>query len=608
MGCPSEPVPQHNHGRSDDGRPVTSERISLLRELKRRRVLRAALVYTASAFAVLQGAQLVVTQLRLPGWILTAALVIALLGVPLVCVLAWLFDVTADGVQRASNATGTSRWLSARALIVVVVAFALTAGMAWYAGRAGARVTNIEDATRSIAVLPFVNVSGRAEDVPFTDGLADELLNLLGRIDGLKVAARTSSFAFRDRADDIRAIGDSLGVLTVLEGTVRRDGQRVRVTANLINVADGMHIWSDQYDDDLSNIFQVQERLARAIAAELELRLGDAVARRAPVNVEALDLYLTGLDRFRQRGSVMLVREAIDYFERAIAIDPAYAEAYGGLAMAYAVLPGWDTVSTQWAAERARYAAERAIQLDDRLPEPHAALCQALGLSEWQWAEAESACRAAIQRNGSFAIAHAWLGELLAVVGRFEESRVALDRARLLDGYSPIVHHMAGIAALSARDLARADSMTTRALQLGVGEARGIAAGVALALNDEARARERLLQMMPPPVVDMLLAATHDAGVRARVGALFESAIDRSVPNWASLNAVGFAWIGDMERSLKYLQLAFDRHEFILAASVNWPWYDALRDDPRFQSIVQAMGLDPHAPVRVNLMQIRTTD
>jgi serine/threonine-protein kinase len=579
---------------------------SIIDELKRRRVLRVVLVYTASAFAVLQGAQLIVTQLQLPSWILTALLVIALLGVPAAAVLAWLFDITPEGVQRARHEAGTHRWLSPRAAAVIAVAFIATASMAWYAGRVGARSTNIEDAKRSIAVLPFANVSDRAEDVAFSDGLADELLNLLGRINGLKVAARTSAFAFRDRTNDIRAIGDSLGVQTVLEGSVRRAGPRVRVTATLINVADGMRMWSHQYDDDLTNIFQVQERLARAIASQLELRLGDAVASRSAVDVEALDLYLAGLDRFRQRGESL--RVAIDYFERAIAVDPTYAEAYGGLAMAYAVLPGWDTVSTQWAAERTRYAAQRAIDLDDRLPEPYAALCQSLALSEWKWAEAEEACNAAIRRNGSFAIAHAWLGELLAIEGRFGESRIAFDRALMLDGYSGVVHQMAGMAAVSERDLPRGSALLERSVELGLESSRLVAAAAAIFQNDEARARDLLAPIVPAGRLDMFLEAARNSEVRAAVAEAADANVDRRWPNWAVENARTFAFIGDAERTLKYLQLAFDRHEFTLASQLHSPFFDFLRWDARFQSLVRAMGLDPDAAIRANVMQLSTSD
>jgi serine/threonine-protein kinase len=367
-----------------------------------------------------------------------------------------------------------------------------------------------------------------------------------------------------------------------------------------------MRVWSDQYDDDLTNIFQVQERLARAIANQLELRLGDAVASRSSVDVEALDLYFTGLDRFRQRGDH--VREAIDYFERAIAIDPRYAEAYGGLAMAYAVLPGWDTASTQWAAERTRYAAQRAIDLDDRLPEPYAALCQSLALSEWKWAEAEEACNAAIRRNGSLAIAHAWLGELLGIVGRFGESRTAFDRALLLDGYSGVVHQMAGVAAVSARELPRGSALLERSVELGLESSRIFAAAAAVLQNDEARARKLLATVVPAGRLDMFLEAARNSEVRAAVAEAAAANVDRRWPNWAVENARTFAFIGDDEGTLKYLQLAFDRHEFTLASQLHWPFFDFVRGDPRFQSMVRGMGLDPDAAIRANVMQLRPND
>jgi adenylate cyclase len=492
---------------------------------------------------------------------------------------------------------------------IVAAAFVLTASMAWFAGRAGAR-TNIEDATRSIAVLPFVNVSGSEADEHFTDGLADELLNLLGRIDGLKVAARTSSFAFRGRSNDIRMIGDSLGVLTVLEGTVRRDGQRVRVTANLVNVADGMAVWSEQYDDDITQIFQVQERMARAIAKELELRLGrNALSRRGVVNPEALDYYLLGLERFRQRANGTQVKEAIAHFERAIAIDPQYAQAYGGLAMSWAVLPAWDTISTQSTAPRVREYAQRAMELDDRLPEPYAALCQSLGVGEWKWVEAEEACHAAIERNGSFESAHAWLGEMLAALGRDAESTRSFDRAVLIDPYSPVIHNMAGLGAYSARDFPRADSLIVRALQLDstMVTARMGAGAIDLAQGEKESALQRFASTMGKQAADMFFVARRDSSARNAVGGFYEMMLDKRESNWATSMAAGFALMGDRERALKYLQIAFDLHEFSLATTSVTPMFDDVRDDARFREIVRGMGLDPDNSARTRAMRVNTS-
>jgi len=574
-------------------------------ELKRRRVPRVVLVYIASAFAVIQGADLIVPRLGLPDWLVTALLVVALIGLPVAVVLAWMFDITPGGVQRAEDVSPSQRWLSPRTILIVVGAFAMTAGMAWYAGRAGAH-KNIEDATRSIAVLPFVNAGGAAEDQHFSDGMADELLNLLGRIDGLKVAARTSSFAFRDRANDIRMIGDSLGVLSVLEGTVRRDGNRVRVTVNLINVADGMRVWSDQYDDDIDNIFVVQERIASAIARELRLRLGDAVASRKSVDPQAFDLYLQGLAQLRLRTRGEHVHNAIGLFERAISIDSAYAQPYGGLAMAYAVLPHWDTVSTTSSAPRVHEYANRAIELDDRLPEPYAALCQSLGLAEWKWDEAEQACRLALERNASHESAHAWLGELLAVRGRPDEAVRELDRALMLDPYSPVIHNMAGFGAFAARDLMRAEYMMSRvfALDSTMVEAVWGGAAIDIAQGELAQARARLQPLAPAFFLNPFFKAMTDPAARPAVAQFLEATINRKQSNWASRAAASFALTQNREKALEYLQLAFDRREFDLATAVVSPMLDAVNQDPRFHNIMRGMGLDPDVLMNARAMRL----
>ncbi len=398
-----------------------------------------------------------VARLGLPDWTVTALLVAAIAGFPLAVVLAWIFDLTTEGVQRtsASDAADTPThhvaWMTPGVLAAIAVALLLALGAGWFAGRGASHAAARGASTgfvSSIAVLPFDNLSGAEEDTYFGDGLAEELLNLLARIEGLKVAARTSSFGFRDWEGDIRIVGDSLGVATVLEGSVRRSGRDVRVTAQLIDATNGFHIWSDTYDDDLTDVFAVQDRIAHAIADTLRVRLTPAdTASAGPATVEVADLYLLGRDRFARRGTGPL-RQAIDYFESAVALDPRYAPAYAGLALAWAVLPAYDAVPSEDAAARVRDAARRASELDDRLSEPYQALCQSLAFLEWRWREAEGACADAVGRAPNSATAHHWRAELLTALGRHEEARVAFDRALELDPLSAVVWSAAANAAL----------------------------------------------------------------------------------------------------------------------------------------------------------------
>lgn len=584
----------------------------LLHELKRRHVPRVVLVYGASAVAVVQAADVIFPRLGLPSWTVTAVVWSAVIGLPVAAALAWLFDLTPGGIHRAPDASppgaAPPAWVTPRTAIVVVLLLLVTAGTGWWAGRTVGAVA-VEDATRSIAVLPFAITSGRAEDAPFAEGLADELLNVLGRINGLKVAARTSSFAFRDEAD-VRMIGDSLGVQSVLEGTVRREGERVRVSATLINVADGMRIWSEQYDDDLSQVFVVQERLARAIARELELRLGNgAVVAGRSTDPQALEAYLRGLARFRDRASADDVRAAIAEFQHAVSAHPDFAEAWGGLALAYAVLPGFDTVSVTTTAPRVREYAARASRLDDRLATPYAALCESLGGQEWRWAEAEQACRASIARNGSFETAHAWLGALLAMQARFEESDVAFGRALMLDPRSPIIHQMAGVAAFSARDLPRAEHLIAESLRLDPAQNNlpSLLGAIRILRGDFAGARAVFLAATPGNAaeIDAYLEGVRNPVVREAMLPAIRALVDSTITNWATYAALSLAFFGDTASAIRYVQRAHERREFTLAMHLSSPVLDAIRDDPRFRAVVAAMHLDPEALARARRMQVQ---
>ncbi len=571
---------------------------AFLGELKRRRVPRVVLVYAAGAAALIQAADVIVPRLGLPSSIVTVLVWCAVIGLPVAAVLSWIFELSGSGIQRETDvAAATARgpaWISPRTAVVVAVLLAATAGTGWWAGQT-IRPIAVEDATRSIAVLPFAAAEG--EDASFAEGLADELLTVLGRINGLKVAARTSSFAFRDAAD-VRVIGDSLGVSTVLEGAVRRDDGRVRVSATLIDVTSGLGIWSEQYEEDVAQAFLVQEQLARAIARQLELRLGDgaAIAARRATPPQALEAYLRGLAHFRDRNNVEDMHAAIANFQSALAEAPDFAEAWGGLAMAYAVLPGFDTVSVTTTAPRVREYAERASRLDDRLATPHAALCESLGMQEWRWAEAEQACRAAIERNGSFETAHAWLGALLAIQGRYEESDVAFSRALLLDPRSPVIQRMAAAAALSARDLARAERYVAESHRLDPAElsTQYLLSGVRVLRKDFTGARDAFVTATPAEQqqTDVFLRAVSDPAVRAAVLPIFHTTIDSTVTNWATFVSISLSMLSDTAGALRYMQVARDRREYILAAYIHSPFLDMIRTRPEYQDVLRSMHLE----------------
>jgi serine/threonine-protein kinase len=305
----------------------------------------------------------------------------------------------------------------------------------------------------ALAVLPFVNMSADPENEFFSDGMTEELINALTRVDGLRVASRTSAFAFKGRDLDVREIGQRLNVTAVLEGSVRRAGNRLRVTAQLINAADGYHLWSDTYDRQLADVFEVQDELSRSIVGTLRPRLsgGRAAASAATISgplvvpattsLEAYTAYLRGRFYWNMR-TLDGYRKGIDCFESALARDPDFALPYTGIADCWAML-GFDYFGGVPAAEgmpRARAAARRALELDETLAEAHSPLGVTSMLYDWDWTEAERRFRRALELKPDYVPALLWYSLFLTVMSRHDESLAHIRRAAEIEPLAMIVH------------------------------------------------------------------------------------------------------------------------------------------------------------------------
>lgn len=306
---------------------------------------------------------------------------------------------------------------------------------------------------QSVAVLPFINISGLAENKVFSDGITEEILNALAKVQGLNVTARTSAFAVRDQTGDPREMGRILRVAHILDGSVQRSGDRARITAKLTDARSGSLLWSDHYDPDLKDIFAVEDSISRAIAEQLRIRIGgDAPAATATVNVAAHDFYLNGLSHWNHR-NVPSLHQARDLFLKAIAADSTYAAAWAGVALAYALIPEYDTravASTNW--KLGREAAQKALVLDDRSAEAHAALSQIAEYSN-QVKSAEQEIRLALALNPNYVTAHYWLCEILILKGQPDEALREADAAVRLDPLSVVaVHLRAAALGLLGRD------------------------------------------------------------------------------------------------------------------------------------------------------------
>ena len=333
--------------------------MSLVAELQRRRVFRALVGYGIAAFAILQIIEPIMHGLHWPEAVLSYVVVALALGFPLVVTLAWVFDVNAGRIERTGPAAPATGLRGARLaiLLVGIGVLAATPGVVWYffvrdrsapsqvsTATAVSPVDQPTAQTPSIAVLPFLDMSPGKDQEYFSDGISEEILNALAQVEGLQVTGRTSSFSFRGKNEDLRSIGQKLGVGAVLEGSVRKVGNRVRVTTQVIKVADGFHLWSQTYDRDLSDIFAVQDEIARAVVAAMKVKLFPGQAgiaeQRRTTSHEAYAEYLRGR-HFAKWDSLEGNRLAAEAFQRSIALDPEYAPSHAGLAVSLERYLSW---------------------------------------------------------------------------------------------------------------------------------------------------------------------------------------------------------------------------------------------------------------------------
>jgi adenylate cyclase len=404
-------------------------------ELKRRKVFRTVALYGAAAFGILQGVDILVDALRLPPSLTTIAALVVVAGFPFAVALAWNYQVTPDGLRKTIAASGEEideivgasavrRWPSGLAALLGLFLFAL--GAWWTLGR------DPTPTDASVAVLPFADMSAAGDQEYFADGMAEEILNALVRVPDLRVTSRTSAFAYKNTDKDLREIAEDLDVSAILEGSVRRDSSRVRVTAQLIDARTGFHMWSETYTREQRDLFAIQDEIARSIARALRVSLLPATAEAAMVqpttgDPEAYDEYLRGRFEFQRRTPESLLA-AIDHFDRATRLDPDFALAWAGLGLTYALVPYYGrAIPFETALAKASEAADRAVTLDPGLPQAHAAVGQALPFG---FARA-GAFRRAIELDSLYAEAHQWLGETLSQMGRHaeavEEGRIAIE-------------------------------------------------------------------------------------------------------------------------------------------------------------------------------------
>ena len=455
---------------------------------------------------------------------------------------------------------------------------------------------------RTIAVLPFANLSPEADGDYFSDGLTEELIHALTKVPGLAVVAWNSAVRLKGLDEDVARVREQLHATHVLRGSVRRTCERLRITAQLIDTDKGLYLWSETFDRRLHDVFAIQEEIATAISNALELRLsGSRLIPSEPRSLDYYNLYLKGRFHWNQR-TVDGLKRSIVYFEQAVALDDTCALAYTGLADGYTIFCEYGLLSSHDSMPKARAAAEKALELDPVSAEAFTSLAIVRSHYEWRWVEVEQLYRRAIELNPNYATAHHWYAiDYLGMVGRFDEARAELEVARQLDPLSPIILECFGYLSTLARKFDQAIADFERVLSFDPSYYRGYTSmGRAYTLMGryhqaiEAIEKGRALAGDLPSILGVLgqthaLAGETEAAYRVLVE-LDRLAEHRFVP--AVSYAVIHLGLGDHQSALARLENGADRREAALAAILVHPLYDPLRAEPRFQELLVRIGFE----------------
>jgi len=518
--------------------------MSLFEELKRRKVFKVGVGYLVVAWLIIQVASIGFPTFEAPPWALRVFILVLLLGFPISLLFAWAFDVTPEGIKADRASTGNKRFLLV-AVALVGLAFA------WYfkgqpTFRAPPKAVSTAATVQSQAskpkspvhkksqpAVPLPPLSPEKDQEYFSDGISEEILNALAQVKDLKVAGRTSSFHFKGKNDDLRAVGEALGVAHILEGSVRKQGDRVRITAQLIQASDGFHLWSETFDGDLSDVFKLQERIARSITDKLQVILMEGQSKQlvaAPTqNIEAYTLYLQATQTFNRRDGARWP-EAIGQLEQALRLDPKFARAHSRLAAFEALAGNYYPEREAAAAAATESHAREALALDPGLAEPWAAL-GALHARHRRFVEALETSERALQLDPDDVTANFWNATILCQVGYLERCAARLDRVLQLDPMLPNALSWRGRRYVESGQLDAGEKMLQRSADAGLAHA-----GFALALLAEKRgdvdaARKYMVQGytplsggFPPDSIDTLVRGIYGS---AQERALAIAAVDR---------------------------------------------------------------------------------
>ncbi len=576
-------------------------------ELKRRNVYKVAVAYVVAGWALAQGIAQVFPVFDIPNWAVRLIVLAIVIGFPIALVVAWAFEITPEGIKRTEDVDlAPSRRSGNRAWIYVVLIGGAISVALFFLGRYTApRTSVVEDErpggpslpSKSIAVLPFENLSGDPDNAYFAEGIQDEILARLSKIGELKVISRTSTQKYKSAPDNLREIAHQLGVTHILEGTVQKAAEQVRVNVQLINATTDAHLWAEIYDRKLTDIFDVESDIAKTIAETLKAKLtgseSHAVAAHPTENAEAYQLYLRGRYFLGKRTGDNLPK-AIQYFEQAIAIDQRYALAYAGLADAYLLLPSYSGAPWKESLGKAKAEAKKALALDETLAEPHASLAEVFGQGDLDLARSLKEFRRAIELNSNYATAHSWYGRALLAAGRFDEAISEIRRSIELDPFSIVINSQLAYVYVIARRGDEAIKQARKTIEMEpsfywghslLGRALQQKGDLVGAISEMEKAREL---DEDPQTRAWLAHAYAAAGRKDDTLKMVHELEDLSHLRPAAIYylAIAHVALGEKEEALRLLEKSFAEPAIDMSGIKVDPLFDTLHGDPRFEALV----------------------
>ena len=575
-------------------------------ELKRRHVYRVAIAYGVAAWLLVQIATQVFPFFEIPNWVVRLIVLVIALGFPAVLIIAWGFEMTPQGLKRVDEVRPNEfipRWSTRKfaALVITVAIFAAGVPLVHLIRNKPAFPSRISAdsalAGQSIAVLPLLNETGGADEEYFSDGLSEELIAALAQVNGLKVIGRSSSFRFKNPKEDSKVIGKRLGVSTLLEGTVRKQGARVRIVAELIEAADGSELWSRTFDRELKDIFAVQTEIAQAVATSLKLTLGNAKdnhRRNKPTNsVEAHNVYLQGHFYFQRRSLEDYVK-AVAFFDQAVQLDPEYALPYAERSEAWSWIGDLKSDQQKEAWSKAARDAERAVAIEPQLAEAHAALGWVRVFIEWEIAEGLAELRLAQHLAPWNPTANDLLARVMVYLGRFEDAEMLARQAIERDPLAYQARTSLARLLFVQGKLDEADASARKAAELqptAAGNHRWQVFVAAQRGNGEAALREAELEPDERYRRFELALAQFARNDRPAADAALAELIASDRDVMAYQIAEVYAWRGDNDKAFEWLQISLNNHDSGLLSLLIDPSMRGLQNDRRYHSVLARVGL-----------------